>query len=222
MFKFTILFLWLSWLLGNPITAIIILLVILYLLDRRFLGLSPSMIKPIKRNARIRKLKAHIASSPNDVSAKQELSRLLIDKKKFRDAMRLLEPLRRTLEESAEYWDDLGHCCWATGDATEGERCMLKALELNSRVKYGATYLRLAMLHAESNAAKALSYLREFQGIQSSSCEAYYRMSEIYKQLGRAQEAKAAAAEGLDMYRTLPRYKKRSERGWALRLLFKK
>lgn len=222
MFKFTFLFIWLTWLLGNPITAIIILLVVLYLIDRRFVGLSPSIVKPLKRNARIRKLKAHIASAPNDVSAKQELARLLIEKKKFREALQLLEPLRRTLEDSAEYWDDLGHCCWATGRVDEGEACMLKALELNPRVKYGAPYLRLATLHAERNAEKSISYLREFQQIQSSSCEAYYRLAAIYRQLGRVQEAKDAAEEGLNMYRTLPRYKKRSERGWAVRLLLKK
>ncbi|WP_459392546.1 tetratricopeptide repeat protein [Paenibacillus sp. CAU 1782] len=222
MFKLTFLFLWLYWLLGNPIVAILVLLVVLYLLDRRFVGISPSIVKPLKRFSRIRKLKGHIAGSPNDVSAKQELARLLIERKKFKEALHLLEPLQRTLEDSAEYWDALGHCLAETGKIDQGIASMNKALELNPRVKYGAPYLRLADIYAAADAEKALNSLQQFQQIQSSSCEAYYRMAQLYKKLGRLNEAKAAASEGLAMYRTLPRYKKRSERGYAVRLLFKK
>lgn len=222
MFKLTFLFLWLTWLLGNPIIAIIVLLVILYAIDRRFVGLSPSLVGYFKKNARIRKLKGVIAASPNDVSAKQELARLLIDRKKYGAALRLLEPLNRVLEDSAEYWDDLGQALAADGRGPEGEEAMLKALGLNPRVKFGAPYLRLAALSAGDDQERALSYLKSFQDIHSSSCESYYRLAEVYKRMGKEAEAKSAAEEGLRVYRSLPKYRKRTEREWALRLLFKK
>ncbi|MDF2837612.1 MAG: repeat-containing protein [Paenibacillus sp.] len=222
MFKLTFLFIWLTWLLGNPIIAIIVLLVILYALDRRFVGISPSLFGYFKRNARIRKLKGIIAASPNDVSAKQELARLLIDRKKSEAALRLLEPLGRVLEDSAEYWDDLGQALAAEGRGPEGETAMLRALGLNPRVKFGAPYLRLAAMRANDDQELALSYLKSFQDIHSSSCESYYRMAEVYKRMGKEAEAKGAAEEGLRVYRSLPKYRKRAERGWALRLLFKK
>ncbi|MHA6483259.1 tetratricopeptide repeat protein [Paenibacillus sp. strain BS8-2] len=202
--------------------AVIVLLVILYLIDRRFVGLSPSLMGMFKRNSRIRKLKSIIVSSPNDVSAKQELARLLIEKRKFGEALRLLEPLGRVLEESAEYWDDLGRALVAEGRVPEGEIAMLRALKINPRVKYGASYLRLAAMYASDNQELALTYLRSFQDIHSSSCESYYRLVEIYKRMGKEADAKDAAEEGLRVYRTLPKYRKRSERRWALRLLFKK
>jgi tetratricopeptide (TPR) repeat protein len=222
MFKFAFLFIWLTWLLGNPIFAIIVLLVILYAIDRRFVGISPSLFGYFKRNARIRRLKGIIAASPNDVSAKQELARLFIDRKKYGAALRLLEPLGRVLEDSAEYWDDLGQALAAEGRRPEGEGAMRRALELNPRVKFGAPYLRLAALSANDNQELALSYLKSFQDIHSSSCESYYRLSEVYKRMGKDAEAKSAAEEGLRVYRSLPKYRKRAERGWALRLLFKK
>lgn len=222
MFKFTFLFLWLYWLLGNPIIAILVLLVVLYLIDRRFIGITPSIVKPLKRISRIRKLKAHIGASPNDVSSKQELARLLVERKKYGEALKLLEPLQRTLDDSADYWDTVGHCMAETGRLEEGVAHMQKALQLNPRVKYGAPYLRLASIHADKDAETALGFLNQFQHIQSSSCEAYYRMAQLYKKLGRTEDAKAAAAEGLAIYRSLPRYKKRSERGWAVRLLIQK
>ncbi|MBH5318507.1 tetratricopeptide repeat protein [Paenibacillus sp. GSMTC-2017] len=222
MFQFTFIFLWLSWLLGNPFIAMIVLLVILYLIDRRFVGLSPSLLKPIKRRSHIRKLKNQIQVSPNDVSAKQELARQLIAGKRYKEALQILEPLKRVLVESAEYWDDLGTCYLQTNSVDEGETCILEALKLNERVKFGAPYLRLATIHVKDNSDKALYYLNAFQEIHSSSCEGYDRLATIYKGLGRIDDAKQAAEEGLRVYKSLPKYRKRVERKWAVRLLFKK
>lgn len=207
---------------GIPIIPIIILIVLFYLLDRRFIGLLPNITKPIRRLSRIRKLRGMIASSPHDVSAKLELGRLLIERKKYRDALELLEPLERAFEDSAEYWDDMGNCYLHTGNRDRGEACIVRALDINPRVKYGAPYLRLAALHAKDDKDKALSYMRQFQEMQSSSCEAYNTLAIIYKGMGQTEEAKRTAEEGLRIYRMLPRYKKRQERKWALRLFFKK
>ncbi|WP_028609966.1 tetratricopeptide repeat protein [Paenibacillus harenae] len=222
MLKFSLLFVLLTWIFGNPFIAIIIILLLLYGLDRRFIGLTPSLFKPIKRLSRIRKLKRHIDLSPNDMSAKHELARLLIEKKSYREALTWLEPLQQTLEDSAEFWDDLGACYLFTGDEERGAACTNRALELNPRVKYGAPYLRLAAHYASGRTELALSYIRAFQDIQSSSCEAYDRLASIYKRLGQSENAKRAVEEGLRIYRMLPRYKRRQERKWAVRLLTKK
>ena len=52
MLKFS-LFVFLFWLIGNPFVAILVMLILLYLLDRRFVGLTPSVFKPLKRMSRI-------------------------------------------------------------------------------------------------------------------------------------------------------------------------
>lgn len=85
----------LFWLFGNPIVAIIVLLLILYVLDRRFVGLSPSLFKPLKRRNRIGKLKQQLGTNPHDVSAKMELARLLIERRAYREARQWLEPIIR-------------------------------------------------------------------------------------------------------------------------------
>lgn len=217
-----LLFFFLTWLTGSPIIAILVLLVILYALDRRFVGLTPSLLKPIRRSSQLSKLKKHIALSPNDTSSKLEASRILIEKKKYVEALKLLEPMERVLDESAEYWDDLGISCMHTGQPERGEEAVHRALSINPRVKYGAPYLRLAAYYSNKDAGKALTYIDSFQEIQSSSCEAYARLADIYKQMNRLDDRKTAIEDGLRIYRMLPKYKKRVERKWALRLLFKK
>lgn len=216
------LFFILARLLGNPFLAILVLLIIVYLLDRKFVGIFPSVTKPFKRMNRISKLRAHVTMSPSDVSSKHELARLLIERKKYADALRLLESIETQSEDSAEYWDDLGTVKLKLGRIQEGEQHILRALELNPRVKYGRPYLRLADIYKSTDQAKAVSYVQEFQQIQSSSCEGYYLLGMMYKSLGRIQDAKAAFQESIDLYRALPKYKKRQERKWAVLSMLRK
>lgn len=215
-FKIGLLFSLFWMIFGNPVIAVIVLLVVLYLLDRRFVGLSPSVMKPLKRRSRIAKLKQQLVLNPNDMSAKMELARLLIERRAYGEAKRTLEPAVELMSHSAEFWDDLGTAQLYTGEREEGERAIRRALDINPRVKYGQPYLRLAAANRD-NPEQALALLDELRGIHSSSCEAYYRMGQIYKALGRRDDARQAFEEAVSIYRTLPRYKRREERPWALR-----
>jgi tetratricopeptide (TPR) repeat protein len=202
---------------GNPFIAILVVLVVLYFIDRRYLGLTPSFVKPLRRRSRIAKLRQQLMLNPNDTGSKMELARLLLDKKDYKEARKVLESIGDVMEHSAEFWDDLGNAYLHTADSERGEQAILRALEINPRVKYGQPYLRLAALHSRGDADRALAYLRSFGDIQSSSAEAYYRMGLLYMQLGRKLEAKTAFGEAVDVYRSLPKYKKREQRKWALR-----
>ncbi|MFC5702277.1 tetratricopeptide repeat protein [Cohnella faecalis] len=212
-------FLW--WLLGNPFLALIVLLVILYALERRFIGLSPSLVRPFRRRGSIAKWKRQLELNPHDVSAKSELARLLIEGRKFAEARDVLAGMEDKMEHSAEYWSDLGTCELALGRWEEGERAMLRALDISPRVKYGQPYLKLGEAYAKKDAEKALRYLRQFKEVNSSSCEAYYRLGLVYGELGKADEAALAFQDCRKLYRTLPRYMRRHERKWALRSLFR-
>lgn len=203
---------------GNPFLAFIALIVILYIIDRRFIGLSPSLVKPLRRMGRIRKLRHQLGMNPNDLTSKLELAKLLIEKKSFRSARELLEPLqdRESVEQSAEYWDDLGTCLLRTGELEAGEAAIRRALAINPRVKYGQPYLRLAAMNSTRDTKKALADIEAFQQIHTSSCEGYYRLAKLNNLMGRKAEAKRALEESTKLYRMLPRYKRREERRWAL------
>jgi tetratricopeptide (TPR) repeat protein len=207
---------------GNPLLAALVLLVVLYLLERRFVGLSPSIVKPFRRRSAIAHWKRQLQISPHDVSIKSELARLYIESKKFAEARGILLGIESQLEHSAEYWSDLGTCELALGHLAEGERMMLSALSISPKVKYGQPYLRLADAFAKQDPAKSLDYLQRFKDIHSSSCEAYYRLGEVYAALGKPEESAEAFRECRRLYRTLPRYKKRQERRWALLGFFRR
>lgn len=205
------------WLFGNPFVAVLVLLIVLYMLERRFVGLSPSIVRPFRRRSAIGKWRRQLQMSPHDVSSKSELARLLIESKKYRQAREILLGIQEQMDHSAEYWSDLGACDLALGHLEDGEREMLKAISISPRVKYGQPYLRLAESFAKRDPAKALSYLQLFKEVNSSSVEAYYRLGAVYSAMGNREEAADAYREARQLYRSLPRYMKRHERKWALR-----
>ncbi|MFX3647325.1 MAG: tetratricopeptide repeat protein [Paenibacillus sp.] len=207
---------------GNPFIAILILLVILYFLDRRYVGVFPSFTKPLKRIRNISRLRQQLAMSPNEVSSKLELARLLIERKRYSEAHALLLELEHPYEQSAEYWEALGTTELHLGNIEQGERHILKALEINPRVKYGRPYLTLAGVFKDTHEDKALDYVHQFQEIHSSSSEAYYLLGSVHRSLGRNADAKQAYEQSLNVYRSLPKYKKRQERRWAVRSWFRK
>lgn len=213
--KIFFIFVLLSWLLGNPFLALIVLLVIFYALDRRFLGITPSLLKPFKRRSRANKLKRQLLLNPHDTPAKSELAHELIGMRKFEEARSLLAGMEDRMAQSAEYWSDLGQCELALGQLESGEKHMREALEINPRVKFGLPYLLLGDAWAGKDDEKAAAYLRAFQDIHASSCEAYYLLGKIYERLGDRAAAKQAYRDCTGVYRTLPRYMKRRERRWA-------
>jgi tetratricopeptide (TPR) repeat protein len=216
-----LLFVGLTWLFGSPFVAIIVLLVILYMLERRFVGLSPSIVRPFRRRNSIAKWKRQLQLSPHDISAKTELARLLIENKKFNQAREILLGIQMQMDHSAEYWSDLGICDLALGNLDDGEREMKLALSISPKVKYGQPYLRLAESFSKSNPVQAIAYLQQFKEVNSSSCEAYYRLGVVYTSLGKPEEASQAYLECRQLYRSLPRYLKRHERKWAIRSFFR-
>ncbi|MCD9025825.1 tetratricopeptide repeat protein [Cohnella silvisoli] len=216
-----LLFVGLTWLLGSPFAAILVLLVIFYVLERRFIGLSPSIVRPFRRRNLIAKWRRQLHLSPHDVSAKSELARLLIESKKFGQAREILLGIETQMDHSAEYWSDIGICDLGLGNLEDGEREMKRALAISPRVKYGQPYLRLAESFSKRDPVKAIAYLQEFKEVNSSSCEAYYRLGSVYTSLGNPEEAAKAYRECRQLFRSLPRYMKRHERKWALRSFFR-
>ncbi|MFC5451793.1 tetratricopeptide repeat protein [Paenibacillus aestuarii] len=201
---------------GNPVIAFIILLIILYLLDRRFIGLTPNIFKPFQLGRKASRLRQDLQANPHNTSSKLELARILIDRKKYSEAMLYLEQALQLMEDSADIHYELGLCHLKLGNLDKGESLMLQALALNPRVKYGEPYLRLGEALAANAPARAVAYVEKFREVHSSSVEAYYRLGQLYQQLGRGEDAKRAYREALDIYRGLPKYSRRQQRRWAL------
>lgn len=202
--------------LGNPIVAMIVVLILLYAADRRFIGMFPSVFRPWKLQRKLKQALREVRERPFDVSAKQECARLYMEKKRWKEAAELLEAVLPSMGHSAEVHCDLGICLLGLGEVEAGEAYLMKALKRNPRVRYGEPYLHLAEAYMGRDTGRAVEWLKHFHDANTSSCESHYRLGRLYESLGRKREAAEAYEEALEVYRSLPNYKRRSERRWAL------
>lgn len=208
--------------LGNPFIAILVILVVGYFLERRYLGFTPSIAKPFKRSRKLSALRRELESRPHDTRSKLEAARLYLEKKQFRQAHDYLEQVLPVMDDSAEVMAELGWAKLKLGQLEEGEALVTASLERNPRVRYGEPYLWLGEAFMDADPEKALGYLEELRRLNSSSTEAYYRMGELYTSMGRKEEAVKAFGEALRVYRSLPKYKRKTERKWAILSRLKK
>lgn len=186
------------------------------MLDRRFVGLTPNIFKPIQTARRIKKMKQELSLSPFNYSLKVQLSRLYMERKQFHQALPILQEVFQNNPDSDEIKAEFGYTLIKTGEKEKGTALIEQALQRNPRVKYGEPLLQLAETYTHQDPSRAVEYLERFKDIQSSSCEAYYRLGRLYKQLGRHQDANVAFKETVELYKSLPKYKKKSERRWAM------
>jgi tetratricopeptide (TPR) repeat protein len=201
---------------GNPIIAIIVMLLVYYFIDRRYIGLLPSISKPFRRALRISNLKRQIAVNPHDMPAKYDLAQVYIERNQHQNALILLEGLSASMQKSPDVQYDTGVCHLALGHLEEGEGFILEALSEDSKLRHGEPYLRLATAYLTRDPEKSMELLQEFQTRNVSSCESYYRMGLLYKNFHDITSAMEAWNQCLDTYRVLPRFRKRVERRWAL------
>lgn len=200
---------------GNFFFSLLILFLVIYFLDRKFVGILPNVWRPFQLRSRARKAKLEVQANSHHTSMKLELARLYIEQRKYKAALPLLTEILEMMGDSADVRYEIGICHLKLGNLDIGESYMLEALALNPRVKFGEPYLRLSEALAIKSPQKALGYIEDFKQTHSSSCEAYYRLAQIYERLKLPKESKQAVREVMLVYKQLPRYSRKQQRKWA-------
>ncbi|MCE9572592.1 MAG: hypothetical protein K8W52_05500, partial [Deltaproteobacteria bacterium] len=88
------------------------------------------------------------------------------------------------------------------------------------RFRYGVPTLRAAdALYALGRWADAEAALRRFAARNQSSVEARVKLARCLTERGDRAGARAMTAEARSIYRELPRFQQRAQRGWYVRAL---
>lgn len=203
--------------LGNPIVALIVVLVIFLLLDRRYTRWFPRVVRKVKNGQKLRQLLKELEANPHNVTDKLEVGRLYAERKRFEKAIPYLEGALVRIETHAEGLFYLGWSFLQTGRVDVGIAKIEEALELNPRVRYGEPYLRLAEYYrGHGDYTAALHSLQRANEAGLSSAQIEYRKGQLFTQLGNKEKASEAFNTAIQYYRTSPKYLKKEERRWAL------
>lgn len=211
------LFLLIAWLTQNPILALALVLLLSIgsygYLTGRMLGIG----QWFRNQQAMRTLSRTLAVAPHDLTARAELGRLLVRRGRDADALAVLEPAIQRQPDQPGVWADFGLALLRSGRVAEGERHLEQALTLDPKLRYGDPLLRWADAAFRSgDQAKAIRLLERHREVHSSSIEGLYKLGRAYLSTGDRAKARAVLDAALDAYRTSPRFKRRSERGWWL------
>ncbi len=214
---------WIQWILltavtGNPIAALVILLVAWWVVDRFTLGILPDPFRFLRRWTRASQLRRTLSVNPNDRRARLELAILLVERRRYRHALDVLKPNLEAGDEDATTLFVMGVACLGTGHFEQGELLLDEAEARDSYFRMGDIHLERGRWRLRRGDAQgALSPLRKLCDMRPGSVEGKVLLAEAHERLGEAGSARSARQNAWNDYAASPRYQRRRDRFWAWR-----
>jgi predicted Zn-dependent protease len=167
---------------------------------------------------RLRALEAQVAANPANVTARRDLAVLWLERLRPRRALELLDEARKRAPDDAELLYLTGLARVRSGDPEGALDPLVRAVEIDPRVRFGEPYLVAAeALTSLSRLEEAEDALDRYVSTNTSSLQGYVRLAGVRKRRGDHPGAKAALREALDTWSQLPGYRRRIEMRWWLR-----
>ena len=214
---------WLQWLLltaitGNPIVALLILVLAWWLTDRFTLGLLPDPFKFTKRWMRSASLRRTLATNPNDRRARLELSMLLVERRRYAEAVDTLKPNLEAGDDDPNTLFCMGVACLGSGRIEQGELFLDEAESRDAYFRMGEIHLERGRWRLRRGDAKgALEPLRKLCDARPGTVEGKVLLAKAHAALGDEESARFARNNAWNDYAAAPRYQKRRDRFWAWR-----
>jgi tetratricopeptide (TPR) repeat protein len=201
--------------LGNPLIALLVILILYFTIDRTFFGFIPDPFKAFKKAGRIRELQKIVAINPHDARSLKELGICMIDKKDYRKAREYFEKAVSKLSDDPEfnyYYGFAARC----GDIQKGRELLDRALSHSPGLKYGEPFIMFAEVYIDNvDFNSALPLLERFEKIHSSSSRGFYQTGFVKMKLGRKEEGTAYLKKAIAVFKASPRFKRKVDRKWA-------
>lgn len=207
-----------TWLLGSPAGRLMLLVLLLWYLDYRYLGLLAALWAPVVRWQRLAGLRHAVEVNPSDVRAMVEVGEIYLQGNNPRAAAEYLEQALARGEDSARATYLLGAARVRLGQYEEGRKLLEAALAKEPRVAYGEPYLYLleAAFATEGPAAPRVEELvAELEPFDS--VEVLTRAGRLCGAAGRTDLARRLLTDAIRNYDYTPKPLRRRQRRWLVR-----
>jgi predicted Zn-dependent protease len=199
--------------LGFGIRSLAAAAVVAWLL-RRWL---PDPYLYFKHASRVHSLKIQIAQNSENVTARRDLAKIHLDRRRPRRAIPLLEQALRRDAESAELWYLLGRVLLEAGRPADALPPLVEAASRDEKLLRGEVYLVAARaLEALKRHEEAEESLLRYLAMSSSTIEGRVRLARVRRKQGHDEGAREALRDAIQTHATVPRYRRRAELRWYL------
>ena len=204
----------LSLLTGNPLIAIVILLIVYFFLDRAYVGFLPDIFAPIRRNRQIKNMLTDLSINPSNSNDAIELGVLYFEKGQYEKAANYLARAYDRVKNSEKLYLYLGMSQIELGRFDEGKEALLKALQINQNVGYGIPYVYLVKVALSKNDNEEVKSLED-KFSRYANTENFYKMGMVYKKAGDREKAKNMFDNAVKEYSYCPKTLRKIHRRWA-------
>lgn len=181
------------------------------LLLRRFIPAPGALFKMFSRS---RRLRAQVSLNRANITARRDLAVIYLDGLRPRAAIPLLEEGLKLSPNDAELLYLLGLALHRARRHEEALPSLVRAVEIDARVRYGLPYLVAGdALAALGRWEQALDAYEHYVDGNSSDVSAYNRLARAHANTGDAKAAREALYEGLRTWGMLPASMKRRQFG---------
>jgi tetratricopeptide (TPR) repeat protein len=210
------LFVLLSLLTGNPLLALLILIIVLYVMERRFIGVLPDIWGPWRRARTTRQLKREVQVNPANGEAHLDLGEIYLRREKYELARLYLEKASEKMTGHPLYHFYLGSSNYYLGNIDEGQREIERAVTINPKTSLGEPYvylLRIYLQEKQSDQRIEETYARL---LQYGTPKTFYLAGKILKEAGDKDRARRLFMETIENYEACRGALKRLYRKWAI------
>ncbi len=214
---------WILWLIlsmvtGRPLVSLLVVLCVLWALDRFTLRFLPSPARYLHRWRRAGQLEAMLGANPHDRRARFELAELRVERGRYREAVEVLKPNLEAGDEDVDTLYLLGVAYLGAGEVAKGELLLDEAAKENEDYRLGAIDLERGRLRLRAGDAKgAVEALERFVKGRHGTVEGRVLLSQALDRMGRDADAVLMRDEAWKEYVSAPRFQRRRERRWAWR-----
>ncbi len=212
------LFFLITWLMGSTLGRLILLALLLWYLDTRYLGLMAALWAPVVRARKIAGLRHAVEVNPSDVRAMVELGEHYLRAGKYQVAADYLQKALERGEDTARAVYLMGAAQVKLGQRAEGRARLEEAVAQQPEVAYGEPYLYLleeAVATGGPQSERVEELVRELN--QFDSVEILTRAGRICAAAGRTDLARQLYRDAIRNYGYIPRKMRRRERRWLIR-----
>src|SRR5512142_1874166 len=209
----------LSWILGNPLLAAVILLAAWWLGDRATFRVLPDPLRTLGRRGRIAALRRTLGANPHDRRARLELANLLLDARRPGKAAEVLAPNVEAGDDDVHTSFAMGTALARTGAYDRAEGFLAAARSREPSFRMGEIDLEVGRMRLrKGDAAAAVEPLRRVVAERPGTVEGRYLLGRALAALGDAAGAARARDEAWREYVALPRFRRHQERPFAWRI----
>jgi tetratricopeptide (TPR) repeat protein len=213
------LWLLLSWITGSPLASLAILVLIWWLGDRVTFRVLPDPVRLVRRWQRASRLRRDLSANPHDRRARLELSQLLLELRRPRDAADVLRPNLEAGDDDVHTAFTMGAALARSGAHEPAERCLAAARARDPAFRMGEIDLEVGRLRVRrGDAAGAIEPLSRLVAERPGTVEGRFWLARALERQGDAASAARVREEAWREYAALPRFRRGDERPYAWRI----